>query len=118
VPVVTHAEARSRSIALGLTAPSSGTTLEIRIARIDPDDSRLLGGAHRWTQSGVTVRQQLGLLSWPGTSTELLFAIEDSRGETNPEEPSDLAAQGVGIDPVRRALLDQRRITGGLALSF
>lgn len=111
VPIAAVTDAKGRQLEVGIVLPASGTTLKISWSAVDtPGGTTLLGGADRWVQTAVAVRQQLAALSWRGTSAHLLLSVEDgaATGRTG----------GGEVDAARLALLDQRRLSGGLALTF
>ncbi len=112
VPIVDDASGLGRQLQLGVSFPTTGTSLAIHWNEIEdqrgPGD--LLGGVSAWRQTTVSVRQQLAALSWHGASTHLLISLDDGRSSGS-IDPSKL-------DAARVALLDQRRLSGGLALSF
>ncbi len=112
VPIVDDASGLGRQIELGVSFPGAGTSLIVNWNEIEDRDGpgTLLGGVSAWRQTSVTVRQQLAALSWHGASTQLMLSLED--GST-----SD-TVDNTQLDAARVALLDQRRLSGGLALSF
>ncbi|RMF74076.1 MAG: hypothetical protein D6738_07300, partial [Acidobacteria bacterium] len=67
-------------------------------------------GARGWSRRALTVRQRLGDRTLLGSNFYLLLGI----AETDPV--LDAAADGA-VSP-RLALLDRRRLSGGLALAF
>lgn len=117
VPVAVGGEADERSVLLEIAYGGSGTTLELVWEEIDDRSAEpaLLGSAASWERRGVSVRQQIGLREWWGARCFLLLAYSENDVASSPA-----ATSGTGPAPVaaRLALLQQRRISGGVAVAF
>ena len=109
-PVAWDGKARGRRLEVGL-ALTAGT--EISIAWDELEDlggaAPLLEGARRWERRAVALRQRLARVGDTG-AWYVIISAEDNDLSPAPAPAAD--------DGLRLALLQRRRVSGGMALSF
>ena len=109
-PVAWDGKARGRRLEVGL-ALTAGT--EVSIVWDELEDlggaAPLLEGARRWERRAVALRQRLARVGETGAWYVILSA------EDNDLSPAPAPAADDGL---RLALLQRRRVSGGMALSF
>ncbi|MBP7147702.1 MAG: hypothetical protein KBD01_09170 [Acidobacteria bacterium] len=110
VPLVQDGQGRGVLAELVLELDSTGTWVEVNWSRmVDEGEQRaILDGAEAWSRRGVSVRQRLASRDRVGATCHIVLAYDASELEQQPAAP-----------PVARlALLERRRVSGGVALSF
>ncbi len=113
VPVVTDGRAAGRRWDLELTISATGTSLDISLQDLADrgGGTPLLEGAERWDRRALTVRQRLTSRDRDGgAACYLVLAAEANRLDPAPAQPER--------DPLRLALLQRHRLSGGMALTF
>ncbi len=115
LPVVFDARGSRRLVALDVNLARTGTSVALAVEDVDQRGGTrgFIGGTQGWTRRVVEVRQRLGERLLFGSNCYLLFGVTDV---------DLLPAQGQPAgDPAaaaRMAVLDRRRISGGLAVAF
>lgn len=114
-PIARGGEADETSVSLEVSSSRFGTTIEVTWESVEDRDGAftLLSGARTWERRGVTIRQQLGLREWWGARCFLMLGYGEH--ETSPTNASGAAPDSA---PARLALLQQRRVSGGVAVAF
>ena len=115
LPVVRGARAERFLVAMDVRFAGSGTLVGLSLEEFDQRDGAqgFVAGARGWTRRALTVRQRIGDRDIPGSGLYLLFGI----AQTDPVlEAADPPVAGTASP--RLALLDRRRVSGGLALAF
>ena len=114
-PVVFDARGNRRTVALDVALARTGTSVALLVEDVDQrGGSRgFVSGAQGWTRRTIQVRQHLGERLLFGSNCYLLFGVTDVGLLASGGEPAgDPAASA------RMAVLDRRRVSGGLAVAF
>jgi hypothetical protein len=112
VPVSLDGTTSGRRVELGLALASTRTVVtffwdELR----DRGGNRiLLEGADRWGRRAVSVRQRVVQLSRDGAHCDIVLGAD--------ENWLDAGDGGPLANTIRRAILERRRVSGGVALMF
>lgn len=113
VPLDSAGAAAGRRVEFGLALPRTRTEVTVfwdQLKDRSGDDRVLLEGADRWTRRAMSVRQRLVLWGRDGPNCDLVIGAEENRLTSD--------APAAAGDSLRQALLQRRRYTGGVALSF
>gem|GEM_PF-3962984 len=102
-----------QTVECSLHSPRTGTTLGYRWTRVLDVGAGgiLLGGAGGWVRQGIDLRQSLGRPPLGATAWQIVLGYEEN-------QTTDVAESSAPAEVGRIVMLEQRRISGGLAVAF
>ena len=110
-PLVEDARVSAEEYQLLVDSPATGTALSVDWTQLEDDGegNDLLDGSSAWQRRTVQLRQRLGHVAPAGWTWHFLISFEQGK-----------ILGGVPASPrsARLALLDQRRVSGGVAVAF
>jgi hypothetical protein len=111
VPLQTAGAAAGQHWEFGFSIPSSGASVLVTWESLKDASGagRLLEGADRWGRRAVSLRQRLHRFGARGPNWELIMGAEENW--LAPQRPAS-------DDLVRTALLQRRRVSGGMSITF